>query len=257
MTTIHSRLTDSADAASTIAAPPVSLSRQQILEATFQCLRQEGYDATTIRQIARRLGCAIGSIYRYYRDKRELLYTVTQELLEPVVTLIDIDGSFERSVNLYAKLATNDGEAYRLMFWLACHVEAQPTESNSGIPLPGVVGRIIDGWAKQLGDRDRAEQAWAMLHGATFLGGHVDPIVNLVLKFAQATAPAAASQPAATVFTAELVEARTTAAAPPVPPVPTTPPAPKAPTPPQASAGVAASAAMSTPEQPAEDVCLL
>lgn len=248
MTTIHSRLTDSADAASTIAAPPVSLSRQQILEATFQCLRQEGYDATTIRQIARRLGCAIGSIYRYYRDKRELLYTVTQELLEPVVTLIDIDGSFERSVNLYAKLATNDGEAYRLMFWLACHVEAQPTESNGGIPLPGVVGRIIDGWTKQIGDRARAEQAWAMLHGATFLGGNADQIVDMVLKFAQSRSTSAPSQQPLPVFTAELVEARAAATASAAPaaveaPRPTVAPIPQ----PKAAAS----------EQHAEDVCLL
>ena len=52
---------------------PTHLSRDQILDATGRCLASRGYDATTIRTIAGVLDCAVGSIYRYFRDKRELL----------------------------------------------------------------------------------------------------------------------------------------------------------------------------------------
>jgi len=144
---------------------PVQLSRQQILEATFDCLREDGYDATTIRRIAKRLGCAIGSIYRYFRDKRELLYVVTQELLQPVLTMIEHDGSVDKTEAMYASVAAHDGEAYRLMFWLACH-----TEPNDPARLPAAVRRIIDYWAGKLGSHEAAQTRWAALHGRIILG---------------------------------------------------------------------------------------
>ena len=99
---------------------PAQLSRTQILEATFFCLREEGYEATTIRRIAKRLDCAIGSIYRYFKDKRDLLSAVTQELLQPVVVGLENGSPIDRSIGMYCRLATGDAEAYRLMFWLAC-----------------------------------------------------------------------------------------------------------------------------------------
>ena len=52
---------------------PAVLSRGQILDATETCLAELGYDGTTIRAIAKRLDCAVGTIYRYFRDKRSLL----------------------------------------------------------------------------------------------------------------------------------------------------------------------------------------
>ena len=52
------------------------LGRRRILDATQRCLCQEGYDATTIRRIASQLGCAIGSIYRYFADKHELPFAL-------------------------------------------------------------------------------------------------------------------------------------------------------------------------------------
>src|SRR4051812_46315046 len=101
-------------------APAVQLSREQILAATSQCLQKEGYDATTIRKIASLLNCAVGSIYRYFRDKHELLSIVTQQVLDPVVAATESGSSMEGSVRLYHRIVTQSPESYRLMFWLAC-----------------------------------------------------------------------------------------------------------------------------------------
>lgn len=159
---------------------PAQLSRTQILEATFFCLREEGYEATTIRRIAKRLDCAIGSIYRYFRDKRDLLLAVTQELLQPVIVGQENASPIDRSLGMYCRLATGDTEAYRLMFWLAC-------KGQFNTDLPEVVRNIIDYWGKQLGNQERAETLWATLHGLIILSRPEDQILQQTLALLPAT----------------------------------------------------------------------
>ena len=153
---------------------PTRLSREQILEQTSKSLRELGYDKTTIRQIAKMLGCAVGSIYRYYKDKRELLFAVTQQSLEPVVVLMDAGSPFEATARLYYQQATEDQAVYRLMFWLAS------VGAGDG-PIPPIVQRIIDGWSKELGDSAIAKQCWSVLHGSITLEQEQDEVLPLLL----------------------------------------------------------------------------
>lgn len=147
---------------------PVQLSREQILQVTWDCLREHGYDNTTIRRIAGNLGCAIGSIYRYFRDKRELLYTVTQRAMEPVVDMLEAGESFDASVRTYARLAEQENEVYRLMFWLGSAADAGHDQPRQ--PVPDVVKSVLIHWTQRLGDADAARQAWAVLHGCIIAG---------------------------------------------------------------------------------------
>lgn len=154
------------------------LNRDQILRVTSRCLREYGYDATTIRKIASLLGCAVGSIYRYFRDKRELLSAVTQQMLEPVAVLIEAREPFERTARLYHELVTHSPETYSLMFWLAA-IPGDPAGREADrrrAGLPEVVSRIVRGWAGQLGDPRLAEQRWALLHGAVLLGARAEAV---------------------------------------------------------------------------------
>lgn len=154
------------------------LGRQRILDATMHCLCQEGYDATTIRRIAARLDCAIGSIYRYFADKHELLDAVTQRLLEPVNDALETGSTFAESVELYAQVAGAEAQAYRLMFWLTCNgtvpndapAEGVSNDRAASGQLPDVVARIVEAWAQQLGDPQLALRCWAMAHGAIIAG---------------------------------------------------------------------------------------
>lgn len=151
------------------------LSQAQILGATAECLHEHGYDGTTIRRIAGRLGCAVGSIYRYCDDKRTLLSIVTQRRFDPVLQAIDDHRPVVQSVRLYAQIATEAAEQYRLMFWLASFVE--PEEGGSR-QIPPVVTRIIDGWSRQVGDPRAAQRLWAQLHGGLALSLPIETLVN-------------------------------------------------------------------------------
>ncbi len=142
------------------------LSRQQILNATAKCLTEVGYDATTIRKIASSLNCAVGSIYRYFKDKRQLLYAVSQSSLEAVALIVEQEqeqdaNTLETSARLYYQRAAAGPEVYRMMFWLSCAVDREAEDHQ-----PLIVTRIIRGWAKLLNSQKLAFKCWAQLHAA-------------------------------------------------------------------------------------------
>jgi len=144
--------------------PRTSLDRDRVLDATLACLTEHGYDGTTIRRIAAELGCAVGSIYRYFRDKRDLLVALADREFS-AVERAHLDGApIDATIALYRRVADEHGPLYRLMFWLAA---CDPKSPEPG--LPRAVDRVIDGWTQTLGDRDRAERMWAQLHGSIML----------------------------------------------------------------------------------------
>lgn len=171
----HTQAPVSADAVAT-PRPPTQLSRQQILDATAACLDEVGYDATTIRTIARKLNCAVGSIYRYFEDKRQLLSAVTQQRFSDLVEQAREGASVMRTAGRYVAIAAEDESAYRLMFFLAT-VSGDDREDNviagadrrSG-HMPTVVVKLIDQWARQLGDVALARRLWALVHGSVTIG---------------------------------------------------------------------------------------
>ncbi|MEM0914344.1 MAG: helix-turn-helix domain-containing protein [Planctomycetota bacterium] len=144
--------------------PRTSLSRDQIFDATLACLNERGYDGTTIRRIAGELGCAVGSIYRYFRDKRELLVALGDRELSTVERAHAAGAPIDATIAMYRRAADENSVLYRLMFWLAASDPAAVDQ-----PMPRSIAAIIDGWAQTLGDRDRAERMWAQLHGSIML----------------------------------------------------------------------------------------
>lgn len=143
----------------------VHLSRDQILNATERCLMQVGYDGTTIRRLAAELGCAVGSVYRYFKDKRELLYAVTQRPFEQVVQMAQSGRSMTQCEKIYRRLARRSPQMYRLMFWLASVNSTKGNEED----LPQVVQRIVTAWEAALGDRQAAAARWSAVHGRVML----------------------------------------------------------------------------------------
>jgi len=174
------------------ARPNAQLSRSQILDATEQCLIRKGYDGTTIRGIAAILGCAVGSIYRYFTDKRQLLDAVTQRRFRPVLEHVRARQRPHRTAMLYVQVAADQPQLYRLMFWLPSIADQRSTAT-----LPAIVRQIIDGWAAQLGAEDEAEAFWCRLHGSLMLGK--DPAALIESLSADNTRPTPSSSAPQTV----------------------------------------------------------
>jgi AcrR family transcriptional regulator len=58
--------------------------RRRVLEAARAVFLEHGYDAATTREIAARAGVAVGTVFVYARDKRDLLMTIVNDDLEAV-----------------------------------------------------------------------------------------------------------------------------------------------------------------------------
>jgi AcrR family transcriptional regulator len=63
--------------------------RGQILEAAERLIRERGLGAATTREIARRAGCAEGSIYRYFPDKHALFVEIVHERFPEFIRLME------------------------------------------------------------------------------------------------------------------------------------------------------------------------
>jgi AcrR family transcriptional regulator len=63
----------------------------QILKAALEIFTRKGYTAATIPEIAEMAGVAVGTIYNYYSDKRELFIAVMKNLVltDPVLDIND------------------------------------------------------------------------------------------------------------------------------------------------------------------------
>ena len=154
----------------------VHLTRWQILDATAICLHDYGYEGTTVRRIASKLGCAVGSVYRYFKDKRELLIAVTQRRFEPVANHVERGIDLDKAFEMYLRFATDEPEMYQLMYWLS----STDRTNNKGTLLPEVIQRIVNGWANQFGSRKSAEQVWVLLHGHLMLGVSCEDIIHQI-----------------------------------------------------------------------------
>jgi AcrR family transcriptional regulator len=62
--------------------------REKILEAALTCFEEQGYDETTTAAIARRAHIAVGTLYGYFGDKRDILLEVLDRTLREVVDYV-------------------------------------------------------------------------------------------------------------------------------------------------------------------------
>jgi AcrR family transcriptional regulator len=56
-----------------------TLSKQQILDTAAECFMQQGYHATSVDDVARRMGSTKGRIYHHYASKIDLFFDVHRE----------------------------------------------------------------------------------------------------------------------------------------------------------------------------------
>ncbi len=82
---------------------PAKLTREQILQASYELVRRNGRDALTMRALAEELGTGPMSLYTHVRDKAELLEGVAARALELIEFDEDIAGSWQDRLAAWAQ----------------------------------------------------------------------------------------------------------------------------------------------------------
>ncbi|MCB9555290.1 MAG: TetR/AcrR family transcriptional regulator [Deltaproteobacteria bacterium] len=58
---------------------------QRVLDAAEELFGQQGFEQTSVAQIAAKAGCAVGTVYSRFRDKEALLHLLHQNLAQEAV----------------------------------------------------------------------------------------------------------------------------------------------------------------------------
>jgi len=86
--------------------------RQAILDAAYSLIIEQGYAATSMRQIAERAGLALGSIYNHFPSKGDVFRTIIDErhpFLQILPLLNSVEGNtIEEFVRNAAQLLINE-----------------------------------------------------------------------------------------------------------------------------------------------------
>lgn len=155
--------------------------RKLIIGAAMEMFIKEGFDRTSIRNIADKIEYSPATIYLYYKDKDELLYEVQgQAFLELYnafvrdVTATDPMQRLEQLLHSYINFGFEHPDLYDLMFILRAPMKAVDDENDwpNCDEAYNYLANIIDKCMDQL-RYDNAQVAalsvWALGHGLVSL----------------------------------------------------------------------------------------
>jgi AcrR family transcriptional regulator len=129
--------------------------REEILQAAKELFLEQGYDSTTIRKIADRVGVSAPALYLYFQDKEQMMLALCDQTFGH---LIESVGEIEKSVadprdrirqfgEAYLRFGLKHPDEYRLIF-LGSNIPESVRKVGHRMPTddptrPGVNGSIV------------------------------------------------------------------------------------------------------------------
>jgi AcrR family transcriptional regulator len=80
--------------------------REALLESALALFGEQGYETTSIEQIAQRAGVAVGAFYQHFATKRQLVLVLMNQLLDEITILITQAQQTPPSSDIRAVIAT-------------------------------------------------------------------------------------------------------------------------------------------------------
>lgn len=158
--------------------------RQSILDAATSLFVEHGYELFSLRQVAEEIGYSPTTIYLYFRDKDELLYTVAMDGFRRFGEMLQVayEGAADPLGRLgaigdaYVEFGLSNPVHYRLMFMQRGEfLERRPPEGyESVIDSFGILTRTVEECLEEgvIADGDATAYAamiWAGVHGIVAL----------------------------------------------------------------------------------------
>lgn len=159
--------------------------RQSLLDAAIRLFEENGYEGFSLRQVAEATGYTPTSIYLYFKDKDELLFSVcsrgfeefTQTQQNAYESHTEPLARLRAMAVAYVDFGLGRPLHYRVMFleraeWIA--KASQSGKPGSGPEsFQGLVSAVAQaqtaGWRSGIPLLDAAQQLWAGLHGIVSL----------------------------------------------------------------------------------------
>lgn len=129
--------------------------REEILHAAKDLFLEQGYDSTTIRRIADRVGISAPALYLYFKDKEALMLALCDQTFEHLMEAIDeiektVADPLERVSRFseaYVRFGLSHPDEYRLVFLGANMPEAIRKTGHRAATddptQPGIGGALV------------------------------------------------------------------------------------------------------------------
>lgn len=158
--------------------------RQAILTAAGELFLEQGYEHFSLRKVAERISYSPTTIYLYFRDKDDLLFTVVDEGFERfgqqlAAAEASTEDPWERLIALgraYVTFGLQNPVYYQLMFIQRTDFLTHPHAGESQPRIAGfqmlrqAVQRAIDAGVLRPGDaQSYSDVLWALVHGMVSL----------------------------------------------------------------------------------------
>ena len=85
--------------------------RAQLIEAAKEVIREKGFHAVSLQEVAERAGMSRGAIYGNFRNREELIFGVVETLWQPVVPDLRKGASFREQLRIIGKAVADAAEA--------------------------------------------------------------------------------------------------------------------------------------------------
>ena len=89
------------------------LTRRNLLFSAAECFAEQGYQQTTIREIASRAGVTLGALYHHFKDKKELLMTINRR--RQIISLETTQEAFEGEEDFFQALRAAPRELFKML----------------------------------------------------------------------------------------------------------------------------------------------
>lgn len=152
--------------------------RAKILGASMHLFLTQGFEKTSIRNIAEAIEYSPSTIYLYFKDKSDLLFALHTQAFEGMMkhflSVADFPDPFDKMMHLgqeYLKFAFDNPELYELMFLMEAPVENLNEEIwQDGLIMFSVLTGILTecqkaGRFKDHNIDDLAMMIWGHVHG--------------------------------------------------------------------------------------------
>ena len=155
--------------------------RAALIDAAREVLTQDGYEALTIRRVAERAEYGLGTVYSYFADKDDLLYTLVQEDFARLTqALRDIRDTHHGAAAVremllsYARMGLARPRSYEIMFMLRPRLAGRSvgddTDEHAYAIFRGCIVDAIRAGEFRPDDPDvLAQLLWASVHGLVAL----------------------------------------------------------------------------------------
>ena len=156
------------------------LIRASILDSARQLLIEQGYEAFSMRKLAKTVGYSAGAIYLYFETKEALLHGLVEDAFDKLLEVLDeVHDDQDSVLSLRNKLHAyvDFGLSYPDHYYLAFvrrptnRGVTQPTTPHAAFEvLRNAVARCVSESKLRISDVEVASQVlWAVIHGVTSL----------------------------------------------------------------------------------------